>query len=731
MSIIYNEENRTFTLNTDNTTYQMQVDKHKHLLHLYYGRKSEGCMDWMLSFADRGFSPNPYEAGNDRTYSLDFLPMEYAVQGSGDFRTPALILKDSDGTFGCRLKYKEYEIQKGKYSLRGLPAVYAGDSEAETLVIKLESERLGAEVSLLYGVLPGLDIITRSVRIENRGQGKITIEKLQSASLDFPAGMYDVHTFHGRHTMERVRERTSLPHNAVKIESRRGISSHQYNPFIIISDPETSETAGRCWAMELVYSGGFSAEAARDQFDQPRLMMGIAEDRFSYPLEPGDSLDAPEVIMTFSSDGFERMSHNLHKCIREHVCRGRFRDGARPILLNSWEASYFDFTGDSILGLAREAKDLGLDMIVMDDGWFGNRCDDRRALGDWVPNEKKLGCNLAELSEKINEMGIKFGIWMEPEMVSEDSDLYRSHPDWAMVIPGQKPTRGRYQLVLDLSRREVREYVFESVSNVLEMGNIEYLKWDFNSVIADAYSREEDDQGKLLYDYMIGLYEVLGRLNERYPDVLIEGCCGGGGRFDAGMMYYTPQIWCSDNTDAVDRLFIQHGTSFGYPASAVGAHVSACPNHQTGRVTPLATRAIVAMSGTFGYELDPARLSEEEKEEIREQVKIYRNISGLVRTGDYYRLSDPSRENCFAWEFASEDRSEAVVNAVVVQNHGNMATIYVKPRGLTPGVFYRDEKSGMIYAADALMDTGLPLPPAGRDAESYIYHLIRDESVNM
>jgi alpha-galactosidase len=519
------------------------------------------------------------------------------------------------------------------------------------------------------------------------------------------------------------KERMRTPHGTLMLGSRRGYSSHQYNPFFILADHGTTETAGRCWSMQFVYSGGFRAEIAHDQYDQTRIQMGMADEKFSYPLEPGESLTAPEVIMSFSGKGLEHLSHHLHKCVREHVCRGKYADSPRPILINSWEACYFDFTGEKILDLAKKAKDLGVEMLVLDDGWFGKRNDDLRALGDWYANEDKLGMPLGELVKKVNDIGLKFGIWTEPEMISEDSDLYRAHPDWAMAVPDKKPVRGRSQLVLDMSRKDVRDYVYDSVCSVLDSGNIEYLKWDYNSCINDVYSHKADDQGRVLYDYMIGLYDVLERLNNKYPDVMIEGCSGGGGRFDAGMLYYTPQIWCSDNTDAIDRLFIHYGTSFAYPSCTVGSHVSACPNHQTGRNTPLKTRGIVAMSGTFGYELDPSGMNEEEKAEVREQIRRFHLLNDLVRTGNYYRLSDPFKDDYAAWSYVSEDGREALVSAVIMQNHGNMHNIFVKLRGLISGEFYRDVLTGRMYQADALMDAGMPLARPCGDAAGYEFHL--------
>ena len=728
MPIIYSPEKRIFTIHTAHSSYQLQADALGNLLHLYYGARSEGHMDYLLSYADRGFSGNPSAAGSDRTYSLDALPQEFPAQGNGDFRSPLLIVRDAGGIFGCQLRYRSHEILPGKYSLPGLPAVYAGAEDgAETLWIEMEDPRLGLSVTLLYGVLPALDIITRSAIVTNRGQAALTVEKLQSACLDFVAGDFDLISFPGRYAMERQFDRRPLGRGTAVIGSRRGYSSHQYNPFVILCDREATETAGRCWAMQFVWSGGFRAEAERDQFEQTRLQMGLGEEQLSYPLQLGESLTAPEVILSFSAQGLERLSHQLHRCIRRHICRGKYRDERRPVLLNSWEASYFDFTGESILRLAEEAKALGVELLVMDDGWFGARCDDTHALGDWTANERKLGGSLGALVEKVRALGLKFGIWMEPEMVNEDSELYRSHPDWALTIPGQPPIRSRSQLVLDFSRREVRDEIYARICSVLDQGNIEYLKWDLNRSIAEVYSHTADDQGKVLYDYMLGVYELLEKLNARYPALLIEGCSGGGGRFDAGMLHYCPQIWCSDNTDAVDRLRIQYGTSFGYPASAVGAHVSACPNHQTGRTTPLQTRAVVAAAGTFGYELDPAKLSEAERGEIRRQIEAFREDAPLVQNGLYYRLSDPETAPCCAWAFVSEDGAKAMISAVLQEKHANMPALCVRPRGLTPGAFYRDRDSGRIYPANALMDMGLPLPLDMAQYDSLVWRLERME----
>ena len=532
MAIGFRQEGRIFTLDTKHTSYRMKVDEYGFLLHLYYGGRVYGNMDYLLTCYDRGFSGNPWDVGNDRTYSLDVLPQEYPVMGVGDFRNSALIVRNADGSDCCDLRYIGHEIKQGKYGLPGLPAVYADAGEAETLEITLGDKVSGMCVTLLYGVLEEADIITRSVVLENRGVNNVTVEKAASACLDFVTGSFDMLSFYGRHTMERNLQREELRHGTYAIGSRRGTSSHQYNPAVILADRNTTEDAGGCYGMVFVYSGNFLFEAERDQYDQTRLLMGMQSDLFHYPLEQGEKLVVPETILCYSDQGLGALSARFHDCIREHLCRGKFRDAPRPVLLNSWEAAYFTFDGQTLLKLAKSTAALGIDMIVMDDGWFGKREDDNSGLGDWQVNEKKLGCTLRELIEQINGEGVKFGIWIEPEMVSEDSELYRQHPDWALRIPGREPVRGRNQLVLDFSRADVRDYIFEQICSILDQGKIEYVKWDMNRSIADVFSGETE-QGKVTYQYVLGVYDFLERLLQKYPDILLEGCSGGGGRFGA------------------------------------------------------------------------------------------------------------------------------------------------------------------------------------------------------
>ena len=729
MGIIYCEKDRIFTLQTKNTTYQMQVDRYGFLLHLYYGKKTDTCMDYLLTYYDRGFSGNPYDAGEDRTYSMDTLPQEFPCYGNGDFRSTAFAVENADGSMSCDLRYKSHKIFDGKYNLEGLPAVYASEEEAQTLEILMEDPVTGVKVVLLYGVLPAQDIITRSVSVKNESSGKIYLNKIESASLDFLYGDYELLTFYGRHAMERNVQRVPVVHGTQKIGSVRGTSSHQYNPMMILAEKETTEDKGNCYAMSFVYSGCFQGEVLKDQLNQTRMMLGLQEEAFRYPLETGEMFQAPEVILSYSSEGMNRLSQNLHHCIRQHICRGKYKEEIRPILINSWEAAYFDFTGDTIYELAKAAKEVNIDMLVMDDGWFGKRDDDNSGLGDWFVNEKKLGGTLGNLIKRINDLGVKFGIWIEPEMVSEDSDLYRKHPDWALTVPGRNPVRSRNQLVLDFSRKEVVDEIYDQICKVLDQGNIEYVKWDMNRSLMDVYSSVTRDQGRVLHDYVLGLYDFLERLVQRYPNLLIEGCSGGGGRFDAGMMYYTPQIWCSDNTDAIDRLRIQYGTSFGYPVSVVGSHVSAVPNHQTGRKTPLHTRGVVAMSGTFGYELNLMKLSEEEKQEIREQIAEYKSYAPIIQNGLYYRLSDPTTEEICAWEFVHTDekeQSKVLLNIVMQVIHGNMTVNYVKLQGLEETAVYREEKSGKRYTGAALMYGGMPLPIEPGEYQAYQYCFVKE-----
>ena len=726
MAVKFDKEKKIFTLHTDNTTYQAQVDQYGFLLHLYYGSRTNGSMDYLLTHYDRGFSGNPYDAGDDRTYSMDTLPQEYPCQGNGDFRSPCLVIKNGNHTCSCDLRYQGHEIKNGKYGIKGLPAVYAEENEAQTLEICLEDPVTKVRVILLYGVLPEYDVITRSVTVINGGSDPVTLEKIQTACLDFVSGDYDLIQFYGRHAMERNMQRTPIAHGAQVIGSRRGTSSHQYNPFMIIAGNGTDEDYGSCYGMSFVYSGNFKGEAEKDQFNQTRVSMGLQDELFEYMLLPGEIFEAPEVVLSYSRKGLSALSRNYHRVYRQHLCRGKYKTIPRPVLLNNWEATYFDFTGDKIYEIAKQASELGVEMLVLDDGWFGKRDSDFSGLGDWSVNEAKLGGTLNSLVTRINSLGMKFGIWVEPEMVSEDSELYRAHPDWAFTIPGRKPVRSRSQLVLDFSRPQVVDHVFGQISQVLDSANIEYVKWDMNRSITDVYSAmaRKNGQGEVLHRYMLGVYDFLERLCKRYPNLLIEGCSGGGGRFDAGMLYYTPQIWCSDNTDAIDRIRIQYGTSFGYPVSAVGSHVSAVPNHQTGRTTPMKTRGVVAMAGSFGYELDLNKITDEDKACVKNQIREYHNDWHLIHNGDYYRLTSPFEDmETAAWEFISEDKGEVLLNVVTLDSHGNNPVSYIRLKGLDEAGVYHCEADGKLYCGAALMEAGIPVPAMEGEYQAWQMHL--------
>lgn len=729
MGILIDEESRLFRLITKNSEYQIKADKYGVLKHIWYGGKTGCDMEYLLKFPDVGFSGSIYDAGNNRSYSLDTLPQEYSCKGTGDFRIAAVAAVHSDGSCALDLRYQSYRVTNGKYIIPGLPAVYAEASEAQTLEIVLKDTASEIEVTLKYAVLEEIDIITRSAVISNTGAASVTLTRAASLCLDIPHGNWEWVHFHGRHTMERLPERAPLLHGIQEISSARGTSSHQQNPALLLCEPDCTETNGSCIGAALMYSGSFQTKIELDQLNQVRVVMGINPGQFCWKLKPHEEFYTPEVILSYSGTGTETLSHNFHKVIREHVCRGKYKLAERPVLINNWEATYFDFDEEKILGIARQAAALGVDMLVLDDGWFGRRNNDQSGLGDWFVNESKLRGGLKGLSVKLKELGMRFGIWFEPEMVSEDSELYRAHPDWAVKIPDRKPMRGRYQLVLDMTNPEVRDYLYRAIANILNSAEISYIKWDMNRSISDWYSAclPAENQGEMPHRYVLGLYELLERLTTDFPDVLFEGCSGGGGRFDAGMLYYCPQIWCSDDTDAYERTKIQYGTSLFYPISAVGSHVSAVPNHQTGRVTPLASRAIVAMAGSFGYELDLNTLTGEEKQSVAEQIKRFKKYRALIHDGTYYRLSDPLLDNYAVWEFVSEDKSEVLVHGMIFQTEPNALQYVVRLRGLLPESRYRLEESGGVYSGSALMNGGILLPKAWGEYVPVEIHFLKTE----
>ncbi len=728
MSVRYIESKKTFLLQTKNSTYQMKVSDYGYLLHLYYGeRLGDEDLSYLIQLQDRGFSPNPNEAGNDRTFSLDFLPQEFSSDGSCDYRLSSIEVKNGDGSYAFVGKVAKHEIYAGKYSLAGLPSLWGTEKDrVDTLEIWLTDPATQLTVVLCYSVFEEKDIITRAVKVLNESEDTIYLNRIMSMTMDFMDSDYDFIHFDGRHTMEREWSRNPLAYGIQNVGSFRGASSHQHNPFTILCERGASEDDGRCYGFSFVYSGNFMCKVEKDQYDQTRIVMGIHPKHFSYQLKPGERFTAPEVVLAYSGEGLTHLTHLYHRVYRENLCKSPYVKKERPILINSWEAAYFDFDEAKLLKIAKEAVDMGVELFVLDDGWFGNRNDDNAALGDWDVNTAKLPQGLSGLSEEIHKMGLKFGLWIEPEMVSENSELYRKHPDWCLQMPRRQPSRGRYQLVLDLSREDVRNYIVASINGVLDSARIEYVKWDMNRFITDAWSAivEKEKQGEIYHRYILGLYDIMNRIILTHPEILFCGCSGGGGRFDPGMLYYQPQIWCSDNTDAVCRLKIQYGTTFVYPVSAMESHVSVCPNHQTGRTVPLETRGVTAMDGILGYELDSTKLTKEEKQICREQVKAYKKNYPLIVCGDYYRLTNPyTFSEYVAWEHVSPGRDEALISLVLTEKEANDAQRYVKAKGLNPRMQYRVDGMEGSLSGQALMSAGLPVPGNLLQYESVQYHI--------
>lgn len=712
MAITFSEEKQVFHLQTCKTSYIIHIWRGKYLAHVYWGKKIKAPdMSNAVISKVGGFTPNT----DNEDYSLDFINQEYPTGLGTDYRVPAISATYADGSRNVKLIYDGYKITGGKPKLQGLPATYVeSEGEADTLQIMLVDKLKGMKVILMYTVFNEIDAITRTVKIVNESSDDIILERVFSASVDFETSAFDFIDFHGGWGKERYMERTPLRHGIQSIDSKRGSSSHQLNPFYMMASKEANEEYGDVYGFNLVYSGNFSGGIEVDCMDKPRAWMGINEYDFSWRLEPGQEFQAPEVVMVYSGKGFGQMSRTFHKLYRKRLVRGMYRDMVRPILINNWEATYFDFDEDKILGLAKTAKELGIELLVLDDGWFGKRNSDKGSLGDWYANKEKLPNGISGLAKKVNDIGLKFGLWVEPEMVSVDSDLYRAHPDWCIHVPNRVRTEARNQLILDLSRKEVCDFIVETIGGILLEADISYIKWDMNRNMSELGSAglPADRQKEMPHRYMLGLYDVLERITSAHPKVLFEGCSGGGGRFDPGMLYYMPQIWTSDDTDAVERLRIQYGTSMAYPMSAMGAHVSASPNHQTGRRTSLKTRGDVAMSGNFGYELDLMKFTDEEREEVKTQVEQYKELRTFIQKGDMYRLKSPFRNayndgNDTAWMFISEDGRDVFAAYFRISCIVNGGIYRMKFTALEPDATYEVVGENKTYSGDELMEIGL------------------------
>jgi len=710
MSIHVNEENLVFHLRTPKTSYIMAVAKGKYLCHVYWGDRLNKEPDLNNGLILRNICFSANTENEDKSYSLDYACQEYPTGCNTDFRIPAISMEFNDGSRVLELKYDGYELIKGKQKLTGLPATYVEEeSEADTINIILRDTVKSIKVILQYTAYNSLDVITRNVKVVNESGEPVRIDRIMSMNVDFEDSGYDMIELSGAWGRERHIERTPLRSGIQAIESRRGASSHQLNPFFALVDKNADESTGRVYGFNFVYSGNFTAGAEVDQLFKTRVFMGINDYDFSWLLEAGEEFQAPETVMVYSGAGLGEMSRTYHKLYRTRLVRGKYRDEVRPILANNWEATYFDFNEEKIVGLAKEAAALGIELLVLDDGWFGRRNGDNCSLGDWYVNKEKLPSGIKGLAEKVNAEGVKFGLWFEPEMVSPDSDLYREHPDWCIHVNGRTRTECRSQLTLDLSRKEVCDYIINAVSGVLDEADIAYVKWDMNRHMTNLGSDglPPERQKEMPHRYMLGLYRVMEAIVSSHPDVLFESCSGGGGRFDAGILYYMPQTLTSDDTDAIERLYIQYGTSLVYPVSAMGAHVSAVPNHQSGRVTDLKIRGDVAMSGNFGYELDLMKFSEEEKDIVRKQVETYKELRSFVPSADMYRLKSPFEGNDTAWQFISEDKNNVFAAYFRINSKVNPGITRLRLTALEPDALYELEGEDKAYGGDELMNIGI------------------------
>ena len=725
--ILFDEKSRVFHLRNTFLSYLIKIEESNVLAHIYFGKPVKQYKDNKnYPRRDRGFSGN-IPLNPDRSLSKDTLPQEYSSHGSMDFRTPASIIQRKNGSDLLDLRYDSHYITDGKPDIEGLPQTYVLDkSEAQTLVISLKDRETAIYFDLFYTIFSDRAVITRSVKIRNETRETIKLEKAASFQLDFAhtRRFDEVIALPGAHVNERQISRQSLLSGTKVFESRRGTSSHHMNNFIALVHHHTTENTGEAIGLQFVYSGNHSFELEKDQINQLRVVGGINSHCFSWELNANQSFQTPEMILSYSSQGLNKMSQIHHELLRERIARGRHQFAERPILVNNWEATYFDFNSEKIKAIIDEAKELGIEMFVLDDGWFGKRDADNSSLGDWFEYKGKLTNGLREIADYAHSKGLKFGLWFEPEMISIDSELYRTHPDFLMQVPGRMPSASRSQHVLDFTRLDVRQTIEKQMRKILDTIPLDYIKWDMNRSLSDIYSITLDPlrQGEVAHRYMLGLYELLEHLTADYPEILWEGCSGGGGRFDAGFIYYMPQSWTSDNTDAVERMKIQYGTSLAYPISSITAHVSAVPNHQTGRSTSLKTRGETAMSAVFGYELDLTKLSPEEKKQVKEQIISYQTIRPVIQYGHYYRLASPFEENIVAWMFVSPKQDEAIVFLGRILASAQPAFHEVYLLGLDDEALYQEQTSKRIFSGAELMTVGLYFPDFQGDFQTELLH---------
>ncbi len=710
MNIVYHERTKTFHLYNDTVSYIMCVLENGHLGQLYCGKAIHDKEDFSYLLEKIGRPMSSYVYENDRTFSLEHIKQEYPVYGSTDYRHPAVEILQENGSRIMDFRYESHAISGGKPALAGLPATYTeSDEEACTLQVTLRDKVTGIRLELLYTIFAEGGILARSARFANQGTAPVHILNAMSLSLDLPDKDYVWMQLSGAWARERHVKNRLLEQGITAIDSMRGNSSHQHNPFMVLKRPSATEDSGTVLGFSLIYSGNFRIQAEVDTYDVTRITAGINPSCFDWKLEAGESFQTPEAVMVYSDNGLNGMSQTFHRLYRKRLARGRWRDRPRPILNNNWEATYFDFTEDRLAEIASKAKECGVELFVLDDGWFGARCSEHAGLGDWVANKDRLPQGISGLSERIEALGMKFGLWFEPEMVNKDSDLYRAHPDWILRTPDRTASHGRYQYVLDFSRPEVVDHIYRMMERILSESKISYIKWDMNRSITECYSDvlPSDRQGEVFHRYILGLYDLYDRLTRNFPEVLFESCASGGGRFDPGLLYYAPQGWASDDSDAAERLKIQYGTSMCYPISSIGSHVSAAPNHQVFRNTPLHTRANVAYFGTFGYELDLNKLTDEEICQVKEQIRFMKEYRKILQFGTFYRLKSPFEGNETVWMSVSEDKKTALVGWYRVLNGANMPFTRVRLQGLDPELVYENMLSGTTHYGDELMNVGL------------------------
>lgn len=710
MSIIFHESTSVFHLYNEEISYIMMVLKNGHMGQLYFGKRIHDKEDFTYLLENYCRAMGSYVFEGEKSLSLEHTKQEYGVYGNTDYRQPAVEVLQNNGSRISDFKYQSFSVVPGKPKLSGLPATYTEeDGEAETLFLTLKDPVTGLLLKLSYTIFTKGGVIARNAYFENEGEESLHLTTAMSLCMDLPDYDYEWIQFSGAWSRERHEKVRKLEQGIQSVGSRRGHSSHEHNPFVILKRPTADEFQGEAIGFSLVYSGNFLAQAEVDTHGSTRMLMGIHPDGFDWKLEKGESFQTPEAVMAYTDKGLNHLSQTFHKLYQRRLARGYWRDKARPILINNWEATYFDFTEERIVEIAEKAKECGVELFVLDDGWFGQRSSDKAGLGDWVANRERLPQGIEGLAERISSLGMKFGLWFEPEMVNKDSDLYRAHPDWILQVPERTNSHGRFQHVLDFSRKEVVDAIYEMMSKILGNAKISYVKWDMNRSITECFSAAlpADRQGEVFHRYILGVYDLYERLTSRFPEILFESCASGGARFDPGILYYAPQGWTSDDTDAVERLKIQYGTSYCYPVSSMGSHVSVSPNHQLNRETPLYTRANVAYFGTFGYELDLNKLTEEEQEEVKKQIAFMKEYRELFQFGTFYRLSSPFENNVTAWMSVSEDKKTAIVGWYRVLNPVNGSYTRLKLCGLLEDAEYTVEGQNGTFFGDELMNLGI------------------------